>query len=88
MQNAIAQSNAAAQNKVMISATIEQGQQNLAMLERGVIQDNTLMPGEWYGGQLVIQPLANEDEGPKTYSISIVVGDDRHDIDIAQSAVQ
>ena len=44
---AIAQSNATAQNAEMIGATIERGQANMAMLERGVIKDNTLMPGEW-----------------------------------------
>jgi hypothetical protein len=44
---AIAQSNAAATNEAMISATIEQGQANLANLERSVMKDNTLLPGEW-----------------------------------------
>ena len=56
--NAIAQSNAAAQNEAMISGIVEQGQQNMASLEQGVIKDNTLLPGEWYGGQLHLQPLA------------------------------
>jgi len=36
---AIAQSNANAQNAEMISATIERGQANMAMLERAVIKD-------------------------------------------------
>jgi hypothetical protein len=49
---AIAQNNAAAQNEAMFAATIERGQQNMAQLEQSVIKDNTLMPGEWYGGQL------------------------------------
>jgi len=43
----IAQSNAAAQNDAMISATIEQSRANLANLERSVIKDNTLLRGEW-----------------------------------------
>ena len=51
---AIAQGNAAAQNDAMFAATIERGQQNMAQLEQAVIKDNTLMPGEWYGGQLHI----------------------------------
>ena len=57
---AIAQSNANAQNAEMISATIERGQANMAMLERAVIKDNTLLPGEWYGGQLHIAPLVSQ----------------------------
>ena len=86
--NAIAQSNANAQNEVMIAATIERGQQNLATLEQAVIKDDTLMPGEWYGGQLHIQPLSSEAEGPKSYSISLLVGQDRHVIDIVQTPVR
>ena len=80
---AIAQSNANAQNAELISATIERGQANMATLERAVIKDNTLMPGEWYGGQLHIAPLVSQD-GPKVYTISVSVGSDRHEIQIAQ----
>lgn len=82
---AIAQSNAAIQNEAMISSTIESGQRNLAALERGVIKDNTLLPGEWYGGQLHLQPPASASSGAaKTYSIALNVGSDRHQIDIVQ----
>ena len=80
---AIVQSNANAQNAELISATIERGQANMATLERAVIKDNTLMPGEWYGGQLHIAPLASQD-GPKLYTISVLVGSDRHEIQITQ----
>jgi hypothetical protein len=82
---AIAQSNAAAQNDAMISATIARGQANLATLERAVIKDNTLFPGEWYGGQLHLQPLADSGN-TKTYRIVLNVGADRHEIEIAQGA--
>jgi hypothetical protein len=83
---AIVQSNANAQNAELISATIERGQANMAMLERAVLKDNTLMPGEWYGGQLHIQPLASQD-GPKIYTISVLVGLDRHEIKISQGSL-
>jgi len=46
----IAQNDAAVQNEAMIAATVETGQRNMAALEQAVIKDNTLMPGEWYGG--------------------------------------
>jgi hypothetical protein len=84
--NAIAQSNAAVQNEAMISGIVEQGQKNMAGLEQGVIKDNTLLPGEWYGGQLHLQPLAREGEGTKQYSIALLVGNERHEIDISQGA--
>jgi hypothetical protein len=84
---AIAQSNANAQNEAMISATIERGQANLGMLEQAVIKDNTLLPGEWYGGQLHIQPLVS-DSAMKTYQIALRVGPDLHDVSIQQGAAQ
>jgi hypothetical protein len=83
--NAIAQANASAQNEAMIAGTIERGQQNMAALERGVIKDNTMLPGEWYGGQLHVAPLVSSSDGPKVYSITITVGTDRHEINIVQN---
>jgi hypothetical protein len=85
---AIAQGNASVQNEAMISATIEQGQVNMAQLERAVIKDNTLMPGEWYGGQLHLSPPVNPPSGnQKSYSIVITIGADRHVIEVAQAPV-
>ena len=63
---AIAQANANAANAELVGATIERGQANMAFLERAVIKDNTLMPGEWYGGQLHIQPLFPREGSMKT----------------------
>lgn len=83
---AIAQSNAAVQNEAMIAGTIEQGQRNMAQLEQSVIKDNTLMPGEWYGGQLHLAPPTDQGNGLKVYSIVITVGPDRHVIEVAQGA--
>ena len=81
---AIAQNNAAAQNEAMFAATIETGQRNMAALEQTVIKDNTLMPGEWYGGQLHIAPPTDQAGGQKSYTIVITVGQDRHVVDINQ----
>lgn len=81
---AIAQNNAAAQNEAMISATIETGQRNMAVLEQDVIKDNTLLPGEWYGGQLHLAPPTDQGGAHKSYTIVITVGPDRHVIDVAQ----
>jgi len=81
---AIARGNAAAQNEAMVASTVEAGQRNMAALEQTVIKDNTLMPGEWYGGKLYLAPPAQQEGGQKTYTIVITVGPDRHVIDIAQ----
>jgi hypothetical protein len=80
----IAQNNAAAQNEAMFAATVERGQQNMAQLEQTVIKDNTLMPGEWYGGQLHLAPPTDQAGGQKVYSIVITVGSDCHVIEVAQ----
>ena len=85
---AIAQQNAAAQNAEMISVTIERGQANLANLERAVIKDDTLMPGEWYGGQLQIAPLVSGSSPEKIYSIAVQVGPDRHELNSVQGGAQ
>jgi hypothetical protein len=80
----IAQNNAAVQNETMMAATIETGQRNMAALEQAVIKDNTLMPGEWYGGQLHLAPPTDQAGGQKTYTIIITVGNERHVINVAQ----
>ena len=80
----IAQNNAAIQNEAMFAATIESGQRNMAALEQSVIKDNTLMPGEWYGGQLHIAPPTDQAGSQKSYTIVITVGQDRHVVAIAQ----
>jgi hypothetical protein len=80
----IAQNNAAIQNEAMVAATVETGQRNMAMLEQAVIKDNTLMPGEWYGGQLHLAPPTDQAGGKKSYTIVITVGQDRHVVDVNQ----
>jgi hypothetical protein len=81
---AIAQNNAAVQNEAMIASTIDAVQRNMAMLEQAVIKDNTLMSGEWHGGQLHLAPPADQGSGPKTYTVVITLGTDRHAVDISQ----
>jgi hypothetical protein len=68
----------------MISVTIETGQRNMAVLEQAVIKDNTLLPGEWYGGQLHLAPPTDQGGAQKTYTVVITAGSDRHVIDMAQ----
>src|SRR3954452_8433581 len=84
---AIAQGNASAQNDAMIASAVATGQANMAALEKGVIKDNTLLPGEWYGGQLHFAPPESDTSGPKTYRIIIPIGADVHEIEVSQGAV-
>ncbi len=83
---AIAQNTAAVQNEAMIAGTIERGQANMASLEQNVLKDNTLMSGEWVGGQLHLSPPTTPPSGSsKNYTIIITVGQDRHVVEVAQA---
>jgi hypothetical protein len=86
---AAAHNRAMRKNVGMIDAAIKDGHANLAALEREVIKDNTLMPGEWYGGLLHVAPPADASgTGPKRYAIALTVGADRHEIDVVQESVK
>lgn len=76
-----------AQNAALVDGAVASGQMNLAALEQNVIKDNTLLPGEWVGGQLHIEPPQSEATGtPKTYVITVPVGDEIHEITVSQGA--
>ena len=81
---AIAQNQAAAQNEVMIASAVENGQRNLAVLETSVIKDDTLLPGESYGGQLQFDPPAGR--GSKNFVIIVQIGNDTHQVNVSQAA--
>jgi hypothetical protein len=78
------------QNQTFINAAIKEGQANLARLEREVIKDNTLFPGEWYGGALHVQAPADvaNASGAKRYSIALTIGPDRHVVEVLQDSVR
>ena len=67
----------------MINRAIETGQQNLSALENTIIKDSTIFPGEWYGGAVQFDPAAPP--WPKTFTISVVVGSDVHDVAITEA---
>jgi hypothetical protein len=83
---AAAQARAMRQNERMIDGVLAEGQANLARLEREVLKDNTLMPGEWYGGTLHLEPPTQSEAaaGPKSYTIALKVGADDHEIAVIQ----
>jgi hypothetical protein len=74
----------------MVDAAIREGDSNLKALEREVIKDNTLLPGEWYGGTLHVQPPAEAADAatPKRYSIAMKIGPDTHSIDVTQASAK
>ncbi|WP_127089061.1 hypothetical protein [Aquabacter cavernae] len=84
---AIAQSNASAQNAAMIDNAAATGQARMTQLERVVFKDNTVLPGEWYGGTVTFDPpQVDNAASSKVYRITILVGADKHEVDIVQAA--
>ena len=85
--NYMAQANAAAQNAQMMANASANAERNLSALENGVIKSNTMMPGEWYGGQLFFEvPTAmGEIADLKTFLIRIRVGTDVHQFNVSTS---
>lgn len=83
--NAYAQDRAEAQNAAWASQAAAAGQQNLAALEQLAIKDDTVMPGETYGGKLSIEgPAGSDANTTKLYTLVLMVGPDRHEIQVSQ----
>lgn len=86
---AIANANASAQNAQMIDVAIQQGQANMAQLENQYVKDNTLLPGEWYGGMIAIEPpLSDGDVTRKNYQIKLRIGSELHTFNVVQEPNQ
>ena len=85
---AAAQANANMQNDAMIASAVETGQRNMETLERFVLKDNTIMPGEWVGGQVHISPPSTMNGQSKNYVISVSFAGDVHQIEVVQQRGQ
>jgi len=81
---AIAQTNANMQNEAMIGNHIEAGRANMAALEKNILKDNTIMPGQWVGGQLHMSPPVGEAGQAKEYQISVTISGEVHRLTVRQ----
>jgi hypothetical protein len=61
-----------------MAAIEDQVQRKLGELQATVIKDHTLMPGEWHGGVIVIDPPGKTDGGAAEYSISLTFAGETH----------
>lgn len=80
----IAQQAAAAQTSADFAAIRAQGEANLQTLQSTILKDNTVLPGEWYGGTIVIEPPEKAQDGTRHYSISITFGGEEHTFSVSQ----
>ena len=77
---------AARDNERLANQVAKAGKRNLAHLEKSAIKDHTLLPGETYGGQIHISPPTGE--GTKAYAIRLMVGSDRHEIEVVHEVTR
>ncbi len=64
------------------SAALE-GELNVAALESNMLMDNTILPGESYGGAFVFDPAkVKKSSYPKQYTINFKIGNDVHKIQL------
>jgi hypothetical protein len=82
-----AQQAASAQTAANIDAIQAEGEANLAMLERTVIKDHTLLPGEWFGGSIVLEAPQKTEAGRAEYLITVALGGDDYTFRAAQAEV-
>jgi hypothetical protein len=72
------------QNAELTANVAAAGARNLEALEALAIKDNTLLPGETYGGRLVIQGPETGDMPSRSYTLVLPVGADVHEFTISQ----
>jgi hypothetical protein len=82
----LAQQAANAQTTADFAALRAQGEENLYALESTILKDNTVMPGEWFGGSIVLAPPEKAETGHTAYVITVRFGGEEHTFSIAHVA--
>jgi hypothetical protein len=77
---------ASAQTAANFAAIQANGQQALDELHNSILKDNTVMPGEWIGG-LVVLDSPIEANGAASYSIDVQISGEIHTFAINQAKV-
>jgi hypothetical protein len=49
-----------------------------------MLKDNTVLPGEWYGGSIVLAPPQKADDGSSSYVITVDFAGEQHSFAISQ----
>jgi hypothetical protein len=84
----IAQQNAAAQTDADFAAIRASGERSLAQVQMTILKDNTVMPGEWIGGTIILAPPEFGGDAPSTsYTVVVDFGGELHEFTIAQRKI-
>jgi hypothetical protein len=81
-----AQQYANAQTAANFAAVEAQGRQALDALEGSILKDNTVLPGEWVGGIVVLDAPAKSG-GAANYRIEVQLADEIHSFVVTQTKV-
>jgi len=81
----LAQNAANAQTQYDIARMKAQGENNLRLLQGTILKDNPVLPGEWYGGTVVLDPPSGSDN-VKSYELSIQFGGEQHTFSVSHLA--
>lgn len=63
-----------------------QGERNLGALQQTILKDNTVLPGEWYGGTVVLDQPAQSGNGPAEYVVSVQFAGELHEFAVKQAS--
>jgi hypothetical protein len=80
-----AQRAASAETATNMEAIQAEGEHNLAVLESTILKDHTLLPGEWFGGAIVLDAPQKSEAGRAEYLVTIPLTGDEHTFRVAQS---
>jgi hypothetical protein len=80
----LAQQAADAQTTQELAALRAQGEENLGRLQLTILKDNTVMPGEWYGGSIVLAPPVQSNDRSAFYTIVVNFGGEQHTFAVDQ----
>jgi hypothetical protein len=84
----LAQQAASAQTNAEIATMQAEGERNLQALNQTILKDHTVLPGEWYGGTIVMERPPRPDQEVAQYNLSIRFGGEVHEFQIRQAAPQ
>jgi hypothetical protein len=82
----IAQQSASAQTSADFESLRIEGERNLGALQQTILKDNTVLPGEWYGGTIVLDQPAQPTTGPIEYVVSVQFAGEVHEFTVKQIA--
>jgi hypothetical protein len=83
----VAQQYAAAQTAANFAAIEAQGKQALDSLQDSILKDNTVLPGEWVGGVVVLDAPSKSGDGTATYRIDVSLPGEVHSFVVSQAKV-